>query len=128
MIAALYAAALGLFLVLLSLRVIRLRHLHAVSVGHGGHADLERAMRVQANFAEYAPMAVILLGFAEMQGLPAWAVHVAGLGILAARILHFLGFRSPQAPGACRVAGMALTFATIATLCAVLLAQALAAR
>jgi len=125
MIAAIYAAALGLALVALSLRVIRLRHGHRISVGHAGNPELERAMRVQANFAEYAPLALIMLALAEFQGLPAWAVHGLGLAFLAARLLHFLGFRSANAPGAARVAGMALTFGTICMLAAILPVQLL---
>ena len=38
-------------------------------------AAASRAMRVHANFAEYVPLALILVAFAELQGQPAAFVH-----------------------------------------------------
>lgn len=118
---ALYAALLGLLLVILSLRVVRLRRARRVSLGAGGDAEVERAMRVQANCAEYAPLFLVMLGFAELQGLTTWAIHALGGAFLLGRVLHFAGFRSPEAPGAARVAGTALTFTALAALAAVML-------
>lgn len=110
---ALIAAACGLFLIALSVRVIALRRRFRISVGHQNNADLERAMRVQSNFVEYTPLFLILLALTETQGLPAWAVQGLGLMFLAGRALHFIGFRSRAAPGVFRVLGMALTFTAI---------------
>ncbi len=67
-VAPLYAALLGFLLVYLSIRVIRLRRRFKVAIGAGGEAAIERAARVQANFSEYVPMALILLLLAEIQG------------------------------------------------------------
>lgn len=106
----------GFLLIFLSVRVIRLRHMLGISVGHGGAAELERAMRVQANFSEYTPLFLILLAFAEAQGLAPWAVHGIGFGFIGGRILHFVGFRAPESPGLPRVLGMALTFTAIGLL------------
>ena len=127
MITALYAAACALFLVFLSVRVIDMRRRHRVSVGHGDAPELERAMRVQANFTEYTPLVLVMLALAELQGLPGWALHLAGLGFVAARVLHFLGFRSSEAPGQFRMLGMALTFGVLITLAVVLPVQVLLA-
>lgn len=123
MIAGLYAAIAGLFLVYLSIRVISLRRRKKISVGPAGDPDMERAMRVQANFTEYAPIALILLAFAELNGLFPWAVHGLGLALVAARFVHFLGFRSAEAPGLFRVLGMASTFTVIAVLAIVVVYQ-----
>ncbi len=123
MVTALCAAISGLLLIFLSVRVIAQRRTQGVSLGHAGNPALERAMRVQANFAEYTPLVLIMLALAELQGLPSWALHVAGLVFLAARIMHFLGFRSEEAPGRLRVMGMALTFGMIGTMAVVLFAQ-----
>ncbi len=60
-VAPLYAALLGFLLVYLSIRVIRLRRRLEVAIGAGGEAAIERAARVQANFSEYLPIALILL-------------------------------------------------------------------
>ena len=123
MITALYAAACAFFLVFLSSRIIGLRRRHRVSVGHGGNPDLERAMRVQANFTEYAPLVLIMLALAELQGLPGWAVHIAGVSFVVARVSHYLGFRSSEAPGQFRMLGMALTFGVLIVLAVVLIGQ-----
>ena len=125
MITALYAATCALFLVFLSVRVIGLRRRHSVSVGHGGAPELERAMRVQANFAEYTPLVLVMLALAELQGLPGWALHLAGLGFVVARLLHFLGFRTADGPGQFRMVGMALTFGVLVTLAVILPVQML---
>lgn len=123
MISAPYAALAGLFLVYLSMRVIALRRSERVSVGAKDSPTLERAMRVQANFVEYTPIALLLLILAEMQGLAPWAVHACGALILGARVAHFLGFRSREAPGVLRVVGMLATFTVIGLLALILLAQ-----
>lgn len=116
MISGFYVAVAGLFLVYLSARVIRLRRTRKISVGAADDADMERAMRVQANFTEYAPIVLLLLIVAELNSLPALAVHGFGVALLAARFIHFLGFRSADAPGLLRVLGMVLTFTLIALL------------
>jgi hypothetical protein len=70
-----------------------------------------QAMRVQANFAEYVPFAVLLLVLAEIQGLPDAALHAAGLLLVAeprracsralaqARLQLRAFLRDPRAPG-----------------------------
>ncbi len=77
----LYAALLGFLLVYLSIRVIRLRRRLKVAIGGGGEAVIERAARVQANFSEYVPMALILLLLAEIQGGSPLVLHAIGLAL-----------------------------------------------
>ncbi|MCP3970588.1 MAG: hypothetical protein GY717_09785 [Rhodobacteraceae bacterium] len=106
----LYAGLIALILVALSFRVIQARLTHNVSVGDGGERAVVKAMRAQSNCAEYAPIGIILLALAEMQGMPGWLVHLFGLTLLAGRALHAWGFgRTPQVIPA-RVWGMYLTF------------------
>jgi len=120
MITSLYAALAAFALVLLSVRVIMVRRKTGISVGHANIPDLERAMRVQANFTEYTPIFLILLGLAEAADLPGVALHGAGMVFLAGRASHFAGFRSAAAPGILRVVGMALTLGTVVSLGGVL--------
>ncbi len=108
-----YAALLAIFYLRLSIRVIKQRRSAKVSVGDGGNPDLTRAMRVHANFAEYAPLALLLIAFNEALGAPALTVHVLCLMLLAGRGLHFLGIRSAEAPMKYRRNGMMLTFGTL---------------
>ncbi|WP_137702201.1 MAPEG family protein [Marimonas lutisalis] len=109
-VAPIYAGFLALLLVALSFGVIRARLKARVSVGDGGDKGVVKSMRAQANLAEYAPMGLILLAFAELQGAPVWALHVLGATLLAGRAMHAYGFsRSPQIVPM-RQFGMVLTF------------------
>ena len=58
-VTALYAALLTPLFVILSVRVIALRRANGAALGDGGNPVLLRRIRVQANFAEYAPLALI---------------------------------------------------------------------
>ena len=109
----LYAALCGLLLILLSHRVIRQRQRHDVVLGDDGQPAVLRAMRVQANFVEYAPVALILLALAELQGHVLWMLHGLGLLLVCGRLLHAFGVAREPEDRRFRVAGMTLTFASI---------------
>ncbi len=87
-ITALYAALLTILLVVLSFRVIGHRRAQRVEIGDGNDRELMRRMRVHANFVEYTPYALILMGLAESLGAPALLVHALGASLLVGRILH----------------------------------------
>jgi uncharacterized membrane protein YecN with MAPEG domain len=110
-VTALYAAALAALFLWLSARVIGARGRARVSLGDGGDGALQVRIRAHGNCAEYAPMGLILMAAAELNGAPHWLVHALGLMLLAGRILHALG----MSDGATRlrVAGMGLTLTTI---------------
>ena len=109
----LYAGLVGLLFVFLSTRVVHTRREKQVSIGDGDHSELSKRIRVQGNCAEYAPLALILLGMAELQGAPGWVLHALGLMLLAGRVLHAVGLgATPQKVNA-RIVGMALTFLMI---------------
>jgi uncharacterized protein len=84
----LYAGALALVLLVLSVRVIQARGQTKVFMGDGGNDLMVRRMRGQANFVEYVPMALILMGLMENHGAPAWELHALGATLLFARLLH----------------------------------------
>ena len=109
----LYAALLALFYVYLSARTIGVRRNAKISVGDGGDDSMLRAMGMHANFAEYAPITLLLLAFMEIQGGQSWMLHTLGALLLIARLSHAYGISSLEAPGKFRVAGMAGTFTTI---------------
>jgi uncharacterized membrane protein YecN with MAPEG domain len=110
-----YAAVLGLIFVALSVRTIRMRRRHRVAVGDGGNAELRRAMRVHANFAEYVPLALLLIFFVEHDGAETLLVHALGIALLAGRLLHAWGVSQEPENFRYRVSGMALTFGTVIT-------------
>lgn len=92
-----YAGLLGVLLIVLSARVVLARRRFHVRIGVGTEDAMQQAVRVQANFAEYVPFAVLLLVLAEIAGLPAPGVHCAGLVLLASRAIHAWGLT--QSPG-----------------------------
>lgn len=93
----LYAGLLGLLLIALSAQVSLTRRRLRVMLGAGAEEGMRQAIRVQANFVEYVPFAVLLLVLAEISGLPAGAVHGAGLLLVVSRIAHAIGLS--QNPG-----------------------------
>lgn len=90
-ITAVVAAALAVVLIVLSARVILHRRSKLIGIGHGGDKELARKVRAHANFIEYVPLALIMLGFAELGG--AHRLLVAGIGawLVVARIAHATG-------------------------------------
>ena len=87
----LYAGLLGLLLIVLSTQVVLARRRFRVRLGHGSDDGMQQAVRVQANFTEYVPFAVLLLVLAEITGLPTAAVHGAGILLVVSRLLHAWG-------------------------------------
>jgi uncharacterized membrane protein YecN with MAPEG domain len=89
------AGAAALLNIWLALRVGRMRHVHRVSIGDGGAEPLIARMRAHANFVEYTPFFLILLGLIELaSGSPTWLWAVGALYILA-RLLHAFGMDRP---------------------------------
>lgn len=108
-----YAALLALIFVALSVRTLRLRRRLKIGIGDGGDAQMLRAIRVHANFAEYVPLSLILLYFAELQGAPTGVAHLLGGGLLIGRLAHAYGVAQPSENYRFRVFGMAMTFTTL---------------
>ena len=112
-ITALYAGLLALLYVGISGWVVRVRIQQKVLSGDKGNPVMANAMRVHANFAEYVPLALILLLLAEMQGAPALALHALGAVLLLARVMHALGMAAQPHKPLLRGGGAALTFAVL---------------
>ncbi len=66
----LYAGLLVLWFLALSFQVIRCRRGGRISLGDGGDAKLIRVIRGHANFAEYVPVAILLLYDPNAQRAP----------------------------------------------------------
>jgi len=85
---------LALTLVGISVRVTMLRAAKGISLFDGGDKELGRAMRVQGNFTEYVPMALLLLALLEWMGTKPWLVYGLGVALVVARASHAWGFYS----------------------------------
>lgn len=115
-VTSLYAAIGAFWLVLLSLRVIWLRNVERVGIGHGQNPRMARAVRVHGNTAEYLPLALILLALAELNGVSAPWLHGCGIVLLAGRGIHAVGLGRTAGRSLGRILGMVLTFTAILTL------------
>jgi uncharacterized membrane protein YecN with MAPEG domain len=109
-VTALYAGLCGLLLLLLAGLVVNQRRIAKVGLGDGGNEALARSMRVQANFVEYVPAILLLLGLWEMNGAPNRLLHAAGLLLVISRILHAWGFSHSSGESFGRMIGTAGTW------------------
>jgi uncharacterized membrane protein YecN with MAPEG domain len=106
-ITALYAGVLGVMSIALAWLAGRRRGKTNISVGDGGDRQLLLAMRRHANFLEYVPLTLILLGLLEINGVPPTAVHVLGAGLVVSRISHAIGLKSETMQNMGRLVGAA---------------------
>jgi uncharacterized membrane protein YecN with MAPEG domain len=84
----------GLFAVLmvvLALLVSFRRRVARVSLGDGNDEILRRRIRAHGNFAEFAPLGLILLGMIEYTGAPTALVIAFAFAVLFSRVLHACG-------------------------------------
>lgn len=112
-ITSLYAVLLALMLIYTALRTIKFRRAQQIGLGDGGNPDLQRLMRLQANFVEYVPMALMLLLIAEVNLATAPVLHVAGALLVLGRGLHIWGFGSASGYSHGRFYGTLLTWLVI---------------
>jgi uncharacterized membrane protein YecN with MAPEG domain len=112
-ITALYGALNALFNIFLANEVSRMRKKHGVSIGQGDHPEMLVAIRVHSNNAEFVPLAIVLLLVAELCGGSKMLLHIAGGGLLLARVAHWIGMPR-KAPNVFRFSGVALTWLAIA--------------
>jgi hypothetical protein len=105
-----YAALLTFIYIFLSSRVIQSRIVNRIGLGTGGHRGLERRMRIHANFAEYVPLALLLLVFMEMQDSSAWLLHLLCVALVLARVGHALALWDEKEIAPLRIASVMTTF------------------
>jgi len=106
----LFAGVLTLLLLALSANVSRWRRRAQMGIGDGGHAELARAIRVQGNFVEYVPLALLLLALLEIAGTPRAWLLAGGSALLAGRLLHAWGLSRHAGVSIGRFVGTALTW------------------
>ena len=94
-------------------RVIAYRRSHLVSLGDNDDAVLRTRIRAQGNCAEYAPLGLVLLLIAELQGSSLLVLNVLGVMLLAGRVLHAMAFGDTRMNLNFRAPGMVLTLSMI---------------
>jgi len=131
MITPIYASLLGLMLLGFSVAVIKARRTFGLALGDADNIEMKRRIRAQANLAEYAPIFLILLGYAEYNGMAHWAAHGFGFVFLAGRLMHGYSMLSAErydgekltANPVWRIRGMMCTFTSIGLLAIIVLIQ-----
>ena len=118
-ITALYAGLLALVMLVMALRIIRLRWKLRIGIGDGGDKAMSRAMRVFGNATEYVPVALLLLLVAELNHASPTLLHICGLVLVVARVLHALGLGRSAGTSLGRMAGTTGTVGVIVTLAVV---------
>lgn len=110
-----FAGAAALLNLWLALRVVLVRRAAKVLTGDGDHALLRCRMRAQANFAEYTPFVLILMGLLELAQQPQRWLWWIGFLYVAARIVHPIGMDINRT-NPLRAAGAVLTWAILLVL------------
>ena len=121
----LYAALTGFLLVALALNVVRYRLGRHVGLGVGAEGVIEQPVRVHANFAENAPVFLVLLLLAELAGLETLWLHVAGAAFIVSRLLHAVGLSTNRGRSPGRFLGSLGTWVAVLGLSGYLLGLSL---
>jgi len=108
-----YASLLALLFIGLSINIIRLRLQNKTGIGDGGHMVLSKAVRVHGNFAEYIPMALLMLGIYEVNGASPMMLHIFGAVLFIGRIFHAIGLSKTIGVSKQRQIGMLSVFIVI---------------
>jgi len=108
----LYAALLTLWFLVLSVRVVNVRR-RGILFGDNGDIAVTRMIRAQANFAEYVPLALLLMGLLEIGRRSIYILHALGVTLLIARVLHGIALSFGWRIRFGRVAGATLTLVVL---------------
>lgn len=112
-ITGLYAGILTLFYIGLALHVVHGRWKFRVGIGHADNNVLIRRIRVHGNFAEYVPLALVLMMICEMGHLSPAVIHALGGALVLARILHAYGLGGSDGTSMGRFVGTVLSFVVL---------------
>lgn len=116
-VSAVFAAVLGLLLIVLSLLVSRHRLRLKQGLGVSEDIDFQAIVRAHANLVEYAPIGLIMLAIAELNGVSGTLIYWTGLGFVVGRLLHAFGMVNGRGgPHMARMAGILLTWLAILVL------------
>ena len=103
------AGMLGVWYAFLAVTVIRARFKHRVSLGDGGIPELQARLRAHANFAEYVPIVLLLMGLVELAGGSRTVLLWSGVALVVSRVIQAIGIWKPAAPNVFRFCGTCVT-------------------
>jgi hypothetical protein len=116
-VTAFFAGLLALVFLALTVYVIVRRYHMKLSLGDGGDQDMVRRIRAHANFAEYVPLALILMALNELNGATQGYLALMGVTLTFGRMSHFYSLTmheaKPQGRIIFRQIGMGCTLTVI---------------
>lgn len=121
---ALYAGLLALIGQTLGAIVGSTRGRLKVPTGDGGEPEIILANRRHLNFVENVPLLIALLAVIELNGAPKLWIHVMGVALVAARLVHPFGLNMDNMSSPARIFGAAVTALVTVAAAAILLWQA----
>ena len=110
-----YSIILVTFMLILAFRIIDLRGSPVTKFLHSEDRGVDedtlyRAVRGHGNLIEYAPLFLILMLIAELNGLASAYLHSSGTIFTIGRLMHGIVFSFMKPNMILRVGGMILTF------------------
>jgi len=110
-----YSIILITFMLILAFRIIDLRGSPVTKFLHSEERVIDedtlyRAVRGHGNLIEYAPLFLILMLIAELNGLASAYLHYSGIIFTIGRLMHGIVFSFMKPNMILRVGGMILTF------------------
>lgn len=121
MIAGFYVALGALLILALAMRVMWLRNVRGVGLGSGGDAGLARAIRAHANAVEYLPVALLMLVVLAIEQTRPGVLHLLGITLIVARVLHAIGLSGYAGRSFGRVVGIGLTMLAMVAMAVLLI-------
>lgn len=105
-----YTSILVIIFLILSALAITARVKSGINLGlSSDHDDLTKKVRAHGNFAEYIPLALLMLVLAEVSKFPSVALHIYGVALIVGRLFHVFGIYSGKTKIPYRVIGMSIT-------------------
>lgn len=106
-----FAAVLGILMLVLSAYVVKFRMKYKKVMGVTDNPDFQAAVRAHGNLVEYAPIGLIMLGIAEMNGVASGLIYWTGMSLVVGRLLHAWGMINGHGEEhKARALGMVLTW------------------
>lgn len=113
----------GMLILALTIRVVQFRRSGGVVHGDNDNRILAKAIRGHANAVEQLPIALILMGLAELQQAPATLLMICAGALVVGRTAHAIYFALHGSHWRFRMIGMLLTMiAQGGLICALLIA------
>jgi uncharacterized membrane protein YecN with MAPEG domain len=108
-ITTLLTSGLALWLLMLTVIVVKARQVSGQSLGDGGDVPLTRAIRAQANLTEFAPVFIALIFIGELQNGNSYLLGALAITFMIARLAHGYALALSQNNAPARAGGFLFT-------------------